>query len=129
MPSYYILNSAVITAYGKYEYTPTTAGEARAWLQEHTWISCIGYPETAEALETITTLNGKYPPIKIPVNRQAIQMKCKWNDEKEEFEGDEALVFRLVFTSGYRPDPVHKGKLGYEFIKEHCEFGILQRIE
>lgn len=129
MPSYYILNSAVITAYGKYEYTPTTSVGARTWLREHTWKSCIGYPETAEALEIITTLNGKHPPIVIPVNRQVIQMKCKWNDEKEEFEGDEALVFRLVFPSGYRLDPTQKGKLGYEFIKNNCEFGILQRIE
>lgn len=128
-PSFYIFNSAVITAFGKYEYTPATPGEARAWLLSHEWESCMGYEETAKALSELTTIGGKYPPIPIPMNRKTVQMKCKWNDEKECFEGDEALVFRVVFPSGYRPDPTKKGSFGEEFIRKNCELGVLGRME
>lgn len=118
MPSFYILNSAVITAPGTYKYYLVTINYGRVWLNEHNWKSAIGYQETADALEEATGMNGKYSPIKIPVNRQIIKME----------EGDEALVFRLVFPSGYRPDPAQKGKLGYDFIHDNCEIGILRRI-
>ncbi len=127
-PSFYIFNSAVITAFGKYEYDCTPPGSARHWLLEHKWESCIGYEETAKALSELTSFSGKYPPIVIPVNRKTIHMECKWNDEKGEYEGDEALVFRLVFPDGYRPDPSKKGNLGEDFIRENCEIGILRRI-
>lgn len=129
MPSFYLLNSAVITAYGTYKYEFTTPSGARSWLLSHEWESCIGYEETAKALSELTSFSGKYPTIPIPVNRKTVQMECKWNQEKEEYEGDEALVFRLVFPSGYRPDPIKKGNLGEDFIRKNCELGILRRIE
>lgn len=129
MPSFYILNSAVITAFGIYRYELTTPSSARHWLLEKKWESCIGYEETAKALSELTSFSEKYPSIFIPVNRKMVQMECKWNDEKERYEGDEALVFRLVFPSGYRPDPTKKGNFGEEFIRNNCEIGILRRLE
>lgn len=133
MPSYYILNSAVITAPGTYKYDLTTPSGARAWLLSHTWVSCIGYEETAKALSELTSFSGKYPPISIPVNRLVVKMQCEenpnWEEEGVFYRCDEALVFRLVFPSRYRPDPAQKGRLGEEFIRENCEIGILRRIE
>ncbi len=128
MPSFYLFSSAVITAFGTYKYEPTTPSGARAWLLRHEWESCIGYVETAKALSELISFGGTYPPVFFPVNRKTVQMKCKWNDEKGEYEGDEALVFRLVFPDGYRPDPSKKGNLGEDFIRENCEIGILRRI-
>jgi hypothetical protein len=108
----YILNSAVITAEGTYKYLHITPAEAITWLHEVDWESMIGYPETAEALSKISK-------IQIPVNRKVITMQ----------PGDEALVFRLVFPQGYRPDPVQKGSMGLEFILTNCELGLLRRIK
>lgn len=109
----YILNSAVITAPGTYEYKHITPAEALTWLHEGgDWESCIGYMETAQALSFIAKTT-------IPVSRKVITM----------LEGDEALVFRLVFPQGFRPDPTQKGSMGMEFILAHCEIGILRRAE
>ncbi len=74
MPSFYIFNSAVITACGVYEYEFTTPSGARAWLLRHKWESCMGYEETAKALSELTTISGNYPSISIPVNRK--RFKC-----------------------------------------------------
>lgn len=106
----YILNSAVITAPGTYEYRLITPAEALAWLHAGKWESTIGYQETAEALSKISQ-------IQIPVNRKTITMQG----------GDEALVFRLVFPQGYRPDPSKKGEMGIDFILKNSEIGIMRR--
>ncbi len=108
----YILNSAVITAPGTYDYKHITPTQAIDWLNEGGWESTIGYPETAEALQQICGC-------KIPVNRKVITMQA----------GDEALVFRLIFQQGYRPDPSQKGSMGLNFILKHCEIGILIRLK
>lgn len=108
----YILNSAVITSPGSYEYRLIDAEEAAAWLREGGWESTIGYQETAEAL---SQLSG----VQVPVNRRMVRME----------EGDEALVFRLVLPPGERRvDPATKGSLGADYIREHCETGILIRL-
>lgn len=129
MPSFYVLNSAVITTYGTYEYRHTSPDGARHWLLSHWWESCIGYEETAKALSELISFGGKYPLIHIPVNRKTVQMTCEWDYGIEDYRGDEALVFRLIFPQGYRPDPGKKGNLGEEFIRKNCELGILTRIE
>lgn len=108
----YILNSAVITAPGIYEYKHITPAEALTWLHGDDWESCIGYVETAQALSFIAKTT-------IPVSRKVITMQV----------GDEALVFRLVFPQGYRPDTSQKGSMGIEFILAHCEIGILRRCK
>jgi hypothetical protein len=109
----YILNSAVITAPGAYIYEHITAHGARSWLTDGTFVSTVGYAETAQALSDLTE-------VQIPVNRRTIQME----------PGDEALVFRLVLPPGTaRVAPGAKGALGVEFVREHCEIGVLRRVE
>jgi hypothetical protein len=110
--SKYILNSAVLTAFGEYVYKQLPLFDATFWLQTCDWESTIGYPETAEALSKISQ-------IQIPVNRKVITMQ----------PGDEALVFRLVFPQGYRPDPSQKGVMGQDFVLKNCEIGLLKRIK
>lgn len=108
----YLLNSAVITAPGRYEYRLITPEEARQWFEagpEPT--STIGYAETAAAL---TVLLG----VPIAVDRRVIIMEV----------GDEALVFRLVLPPGSpRIDPTDKGRIGNLLTQGHFELGILTR--
>lgn len=105
----YILNSAVITAPGYYEYRLITADEAKAWLAacDPMPLSTMGYQETADALERLTGY-------KFPVNRFIIKMQAE----------DEALVFRLTCRLN---DPACKGKMTTDFILKNCEIGVLKR--
>jgi hypothetical protein len=107
----YILNSAVVTSPGRYEYRLIDVAQATAWLAYGGWQSTIGYAETAAALSELTG-------IEIPVNRAMIRMR----------PGDQALVFRLSLPPGSnRFDPSTKGGLGREFILQHAEIGMLKR--
>jgi hypothetical protein len=107
----FVLNSAVITAPGRYSYRLLTVDEARSWLAAGTFTSTIGYAETALAAEAVFG-------IPIPTNRSTIMME----------PGDEALVFRLVFPPGTpRLAPGEKGNLSPDFILSHCEIGLLVR--
>ena len=108
----YILNAAVITAAGRWDYQLITPDEAIAWLGAGEYVSTVGYPETARAL---TVLTGA----EVQVNRRTIRMNA----------GDEALVFRLVLPPGAaRIDPHVKGQLTVAWISAHCEIGILVRV-
>jgi len=107
----YILNSAVITSPGSYQYRLLYIHQAIEWLNEGKFKSTIGYEETAYAMSKIFD-------IVIPVNRCTITMKS----------GDEALVFRLVFPPGTpRISPENKGMLTTQFILENCEIGLLTK--
>lgn len=108
----YILNSAVITAPGAYEYHHISAEEARAFLDDGDFISTIGYPETAEALSTLINLP-------IHVNRKIIKMQ----------PGDQALVFRLTCRVGAdRLAIASKGTFTPEFVLANCEIGLLTML-
>jgi hypothetical protein len=104
----YILNSAVLTAPGRYSYRLVGLEEARAWAQRGDFVSAVGYPETAEILSALLG-------VEVPAQRVEIQMQ----------PGDEALVFRLKV----RPEPGKKGVLGQDFLLENSEFGLLVREE
>ncbi|GEM_PF-2599456 len=104
----YILNSAVITAPGCYDYRLISVDAAKEWLSSSGWKSTIGYQETADALRQVTG-------IEIPVDRMQITMNT----------GDEALVFRL--TTRINADD--KGKIGIDWIKENSEIGLLRKVE
>jgi len=107
----YLLNSAVITAPGRYDYRHISAAEAREWYAAGPVTSTIGYAETAAALAELLGAA-------IPVDRRTIVMQ----------PGDEALVFRLVLPPGStRIDPRDKGALGREVLAGHYELGILRR--
>lgn len=110
----YILNSAVITAPGTYEYRLITPEEAKAWYnQQPTPISTIGYEETATALSLLLQTT-------IEMNRITIKME----------PGDEALVFRLVLPPGTpRIQPHEKGRIAEHIQKGHWELGLLKRLK
>lgn len=100
----YLLNSAVITAPGRYEYRLVSSEEAAAWLRQGNFISRIGYPATADHIKA---LSGIRPEI----SREATAMQS----------GDEALVVRLKYRvqnpgekATYQPGP------------EDWEYGILR---
>ena len=103
----YILNSAVIINPGTYEYFRIEIKEAAFWLVAYKWQSCIGYQETADALEALT---GQ----EIPVNRTQIKMEV----------GDEALIFRLTKRVS---DPGNKGNMSIDYVIANHEVGILRR--
>jgi hypothetical protein len=110
----YLLNSAVLTSFGLFYYSPITPEEAREWYRDGAGvISTIGYPETAEAL---SQLLGR----PVAVNRVTISMQ----------EGDEALVFRLVLPAGSpRIDPKDKGQIIAHVNAGHWELGLLRRLK
>ena len=102
----YILNSAVITAPGTYEYQLIDVKQTKAMLELGRWESTIRYPETALAFKAITGTA-------IAVNRK---MEV----------GDRAIVFRL--TKRLSAGDV-KGEVGIKEILANCEIGVLQRTQ
>jgi len=106
----YILNSAVITSPGTYQYELISAEEARQWYGDgDDVISTIGYQETAEALSAIL---GK----PVTVNRRMVKLE----------RGDEALVFRLTIRLA---DPSIKGQINDPtWLLEHSEIGVLRHL-
>lgn len=108
----YLLNSAVITAPGRYDYRLVNQAEAREWASMERLVSTIGYEQTAEALSQILGFT-------VPVDRRTITMN----------PGDEALVFRLAFPPGApRIDPADKGRLKQAVLDGHFELGLLVRL-
>jgi hypothetical protein len=105
----YVLNSAVITKEGLYEYKLINVEEAKKWLEKGEFTSTIGYQETVDALRILT---GK----EVFVNRRMVKMDT----------GDEALVFRLTC----RLDNAElKGKMTADFVLNNCELGLLKKIK
>ena len=109
----YLLNSAVITTPGIYEYYIITSEQARKWYGDGAGVvSTIGYEETANAL---SLLLGS----PVATNRVTIKMNV----------GDEALVFRLVLPPGTpRIDPKDKGQNMQHVNAGHWELGLLRKI-
>ncbi len=74
----YIMNSPVLTAWGRFEFAPITVEAAREWAADDV-NSAVGHAGTAALLSEIL---GR----EIPVNRVSIKMES----------GDEALVLRVL---------------------------------
>ena len=107
----YLLNSAVITGPGVYQYEYIDKQNALVWAAG-TFVSAIGYEQTALALQLIIG-------VEVPVNRKIVNME----------PGDQALVFRLVFPPGTdRIDPKNKGKLEDQILQGNYELGLLTRL-
>lgn len=105
----YVMNSAVVTTPGNYNYTHCTVEEAIDWLNLDMFESTVGYHETALAL---TKLTG----VPISVRRKQIRMGI----------GDEALVYRLTERLS---DPLLKGKISsVEWLIANSEIGILRKM-
>jgi hypothetical protein len=79
----YILNSAVISRPGHYEYKLLTELEAEVWLKRGGFTSRVGYEATAQFIED--RFGGR-----CPLSREPITMEA----------GDEALVVRLKAAKG-----------------------------
>lgn len=91
-----ILDSATITTFGVYSYSPLSLEEMKEWLDTGDWESNIADPETCEAL-------GKLLGTEIPVSSKKIRMK----------PGDEALVLSAAFLSEMvSHDPKEQGTGG-----------------
>lgn len=103
----YVLNSAVVTTPGNYNYRLISPDKAKEWLKNNEWESTVSYLQTADALNALTG-------IIIPVNKKNIRMR----------KGDEALVFRL---RARLDRPEFKGKIDVKFVLKHCEIGILKK--
>lgn len=111
--SRYILNSAVMTSFGLYVYSPLSIENAQKWIDSGAYLSTVRYPETAEAL-------GALVERPIPCNDGIIKMQ----------PFDQALVFRLVFPEGTKRIPTdQKGKLDVDFILKHHELGLLKMFD
>ena len=109
----FLLNSAVITAPGRYDYRLVSPKEARTWFRVGPVVSTIGYQETADALAVLL----ESP---VAVDRRTIRMA----------DGDEALVFRLALPPGTpRIAPGDKGALGQAVLAGHFELGLLVRLK
>lgn len=74
----YILNSAVLTAFGEYEFREVTAEAVTNMLRNSDFVSAVGHQPTATILSQVLGME-------IPHNRIQISMQ----------PGDQAIVFRL----------------------------------
>jgi len=99
----YVLNSAVITTFGIYRYSPLSPEEA-ARLLSGGFVSAVGHPETARVASELLG-------VEIPVNRVEVHME----------PGDRAIVVRLR----------HRPPAGAEIhmSPEDYELGLLERLD
>jgi len=107
----YLLNSPILTDYGKYCFKEFTLWQAQELFRNYNlgYISAIGHESTAELLTRL--LESEDP---IPVNRVGIKMQV----------GDIALVFRLLtrLSEGQVLDISELSSKDYTF-------GFLKRLE
>ena len=104
----YILNTSILTNYGRYEYEKISVDEAKKMLHGSKFTSAVGHKSTADA---ITTILGHL----VPMNRTQIKMN----------KNDQAIVFKLQKRL---PEGVVINSLE-ELEKIGYEFGLLTRIE
>jgi hypothetical protein len=98
----YVLNSAVISRPGNYEYRLLTELEAEAWLKQGRFVSRVVSREVAQFLDCRFNIH-------CPLSRDPIVMQ----------PGDEALVVRLLYRA---PAPAAKDPR-----TDGWEMGLLKR--
>lgn len=103
----YLLNSPVMTNYGRFAYKSIQEHEAIDWLETETWESAIGHESTAHFM---TERLGSM----IPFQRKTIRMR----------PGDQALVLRIMsrLPQDWRPSK-------FDIQRLTCEFGIIDMID
>lgn len=102
----WLMNSAVLTAYGEFNYSPITCDQARRMVRASAFGSAIGHSATAKVL-------SEQLGIEVPLNRIQITME----------PGDRAIIFRL------------RDRLPEHIVLDHArlaslpaEFGLLTRL-
>jgi hypothetical protein len=103
----YLLNTPILTEYGKYFFSKIGIAEVKAVLSEEEFTSAVGHQGTADLLSKLLSIS-------VPMNRIAIRME----------PADLAIVFRLKthLPEGRVLSEAELSQLDYEF-------GILERIE
>ena len=106
MPSLFVMNSPILTSWGRFTFWRIEREEAAAILMTSAFISAVGHEGTA-------TLLSKMLRVQIPASRIQIKMDV----------GDRAIVFRLL-------ERLPEGKVLTEDELWHlpCEFGIMERL-
>ena len=102
---YTLLNTSIVTEYGKYEYQPVGLEEAKTLIHRDGYESAIGHASTAEIL-------GELLDKHVEVNRVNYQQQ----------KGDVALVFKL---RGRPPEGTILTRQQIEAIG--YDFGLLHR--
>lgn len=102
-----ILNTSILTCFGKFSYEPITVLEAQYLLRTNTWQSAIGHESTAKILSDLLQME-------IPYNRI---------DYKQQ-PGEDAIVFKTLKRA-------HEGKIltELEIHELGFSFGLLKMIE
>jgi hypothetical protein len=102
----YILNTPVLTSYGRYTFRKITIEKAKKILSSTNFVSAVGHEGTAKFLSQLLNIN-------ISFNRIQVKMT----------KGDRAIVFRLL-------DRLPEGKvLSEEELKRvKFEIGLLIKI-
>lgn len=105
----YILNLAVITTEGLYEYKLLSVEEAKDWLSKGEFESTIGNLETALAFYEVFG-------IQVDISRKLVKME----------QGDEALVFKINCRL---EDVGLKVKISEDFVLKNLEIGLLKKLK
>jgi len=107
MRKIYILNSPILTNFGKYNFYPITIDKAKEILSKNNFISAIGHETTAQFLSQLLECN-------ISFNRIKIEMQ----------KGDIAIVFQLK-------ERLPEGKILTEKELQNIKYNIaiLEKIE
>lgn len=100
-----ILNTSILTTFGRFEYYPLSLEEAKIFVSEG-FQSAIGHQSTAEILSELLG-------VEVPVNRI----------EYRQQSGESAIIFKL---NGRPPEGVILSKEDLERIG--FEFGLLTKI-
>jgi len=101
----YILNSPILTAYGRYTFKPVSLEEAKTLVSLNKFVSAVGHASTAQFLSRLLGVH-------VPAQRVRIEMQ----------PGDVAIVFRLL-------ERLPEGKVLNEEEFQHMpyELGLLKR--
>lgn len=102
-----LLNTSILTTYGKFEYTQVSLEHAKYLVQNHDFQSAIGHEATAQIMSTLLNTD-------VPVNRIFYEQQ----------KGDIALIFKLKGRpeEGTILSKEEIEKIGYEW-------GILEKLE
>ena len=111
MGARYVMNSAVMTTPGEYEYKRLTIDDAKKWLRLGAFQSAIAYEATAEAMAVLLDCRPS-------VNRHHVKMEV----------GDETLVFRITMSVTRYETMLQHRDISPDFVANNAEIGLMRRI-